>query len=90
MKTIFAAIAILSASTVAHAETQYVVAAFDFEAKSARIVHEYDDLTDFLDCVDAAQTYGEGQWASCVPVTGEAEAFVIQDEPCNCILDEDD
>ena len=90
MKTILAAIALLAASTAAHASPQYVVTVFDYGAKTAHVVKEYWELPDYLDCVDEAQSSGEGDWASCVPVTGEAEAFILEDEPCDCILDEDD
>lgn len=77
MKTILTAIALLSATTFASAETHYVIVAFDRNMTESSVIETFKDLDDFETCVDLAVSSGEGEWTSCVPVTGAAEAYVL-------------
>lgn len=92
MKAILAAIAVLAASGAASASPVYAVVTFSKGAHAARVIVTYDRLEDYPDCVDMAADQQDRQIGHviCTPVTGEAEAFVLGAEPCDCILDQDD
>lgn len=92
MKTIFAALALMPFSLPndnapiqrPDMPAQYVVVAFENGFTKATVLEEFRDLDDFETCVDVAQSSGEGQWTSCVAVTGEAEAYALA-EPTDSI-----
>lgn len=92
MKTILAALAFLPVSLPHDTApiprpdmpAQYVVVAFDKGFTKATVIEEFRDIDDLEACVDVAQSSDEGQWTSCVPVTGEAEAYALA-EPTDSI-----